>query len=79
MQNFLFEQVLENISDFEEKSTKIFIDSTRQDLANFLRKKNFIFADRTIQVTIPLKNFVGYLWKFRKKIIAYMKLQKNLL
>ena len=56
MKNFLFEQVLENISDFEEKSTKIFIDSTRQDLADFLHKKNFIFADRTIQVTSPLKN-----------------------
>ena len=42
MENFLSER-------------KCIIDSTEQDAAESLREKNFVFVDRTIQATIPLK------------------------
>lgn len=48
---------LENISDWRESEndSRFFIDSARNDLANFLREKNFVFIERTVQATIPLK------------------------
>lgn len=52
----------ENISDWREfeKNSRCFIDSSRNDLADFLRKKNFVFIERTVQVTIPLKNSADF-------------------
>ena len=50
---------MKNISSTEEFSAdcnKYSIDSARYDLAEFLRSKNFVFIDRTIQASIPLKN-----------------------
>ena len=49
---------LENISELRESEndSRFFIDSARNDLAEFLRQKNFVFIDRTIQATIPLKS-----------------------
>ena len=50
---------MKNISSIEEFSAdcnKYSIDSARYDLAEFLRSKNFVFIDRTIQASIPLKN-----------------------
>lgn len=50
---------MKNISSTEEFSAdcrKYAIDSARQDLAEFLRQKNFVFIDRTIQASISLKN-----------------------
>ena len=55
----LNDQILENISDFQEVSadySRCFIDSARTDLAEFLYKKNFAFADRSMLATIPLKS-----------------------
>lgn len=48
---------LENISDWREseEDSRYFIDSARNDLADFLRQKNFVFIERTLQATIPLK------------------------
>ncbi len=47
----------ENISDWRESEndSRFFIDSARNDLAQFLREKNFVFIERTVQATIPLK------------------------
>ena len=52
----------ENISEWREfeKNSRCFIDSARTDLAEFLRQKNFVFIDRTIQATIPLKNSMDF-------------------
>lgn len=52
----------ENISDWRESEndSRCFIDSARNDLAEFLREKNFVFIERTIQATIPLKNSADF-------------------
>ena len=49
---------LENISELRESEndSRFFIDSSKNDLAEFLRQNNFVFIDRTIQATIPLKS-----------------------
>lgn len=53
---------LENISDWRESEndSRFFIDSSRNDLADFLRRKNFVFVERTIQATIPLKSSADF-------------------
>ena len=52
----------ENISDWREleKNSRCFIDSSRNDLADFLRQKSFVFIERTVQATIPLKNSADF-------------------
>ena len=56
MGKFLFDFSFEKVEDFDETAVKVSFDSTRFDLAGFLREKNFLFVDRTIQATISLKN-----------------------
>lgn len=53
---------LENISDWRESDfdSRYFIDSAKNDLAEFLREKNFVFIERTIQATIHLKSSADF-------------------
>ena len=52
----------ENIADWREfeKNSRCFIDSSRTDLAEFLRQKNFVFVDRTVLATVPLKSSADF-------------------
>ena len=52
----------ENIADWREfeKNSRCFIDSSRTDLADFLRQKNFVFVDRTVLATVPLKSSADF-------------------
>lgn len=52
----------ENIADWREfeKNSRCFIDSSRTDLAEFLRQKNFAFVDRTVLATVPLKSSADF-------------------
>lgn len=48
-------KIITDIKDFSADCRRYATDSYREDLAEFLRKNNFVFADRTIQASISLK------------------------